>query len=189
MHVKNTNHTNKFNVFLFVVYRFEVFLAGLQFGSPGLILKSLKKKLQQSQKCKHLWVRLLLQVLWKAADCSTRPLYAVIFTLPGLRRPNSGSVREPSGNGICFLRKNLTLASSTFTLQSRLDAQWWTQSYPADNLTCWCSAFYLKLCTWSWIIFLFCRTKLHFLLVRCLILVASYNSPLSCSIKGFISNM
>lgn len=44
MHVKNTNHTNQFNVFLFVVYRFEAFLAGLQFGSPGLILKSLKKK-------------------------------------------------------------------------------------------------------------------------------------------------
>lgn len=141
VHVRNTNYKNKVNVFLFVFCSFEAFSAGLRCGSSGLSLKSLKKKpkpkkLQRSQKRKHLRVPLLLQVLWKAAECSTRPLYAVIFTLPGLRRPNSGSVREPSGNGLCFLRKNLTLASSTFTLQSRSEAQWWTQSYPADNLTC-----------------------------------------------------
>lgn len=49
-------------------------------------------------------------------------IYAVIFNPLGLRKTNSGSVREPTGNGLCFLRKNLTLASSTFTLQSRLDS-------------------------------------------------------------------
>lgn len=63
-------------------------------------------------------------------------LYAVIFTPPGLRRTNSGSVREPSGNGLCFLRKNLTLASSTFTLQSRFGAQRWDTELPADKFPC-----------------------------------------------------
>lgn len=55
--------------------------------------------------------------LWEAASCSTLHLYAVIFTLLGLRKTNSCLVCEPSGNGLCFLRKNWTLASSTFTLQ------------------------------------------------------------------------
>lgn len=141
MHVKNTNYENKVNVLLFVFCSFEIFFGWalvwrLRFDFKIPKIKPKKLQLQWSQKCKHLRVPLLLQVLWKAAECSTRPLYAVIFTLPGLRRPNSGSVREPSGNGLCFLRKNLTLASSTFTLQSCSDAQWWTQSYPADNLTC-----------------------------------------------------
>lgn len=34
-------------------------------------------------------------------------------------KPHSGSVPEPRGNGLSFLRKNLTLASSAFTPQSR----------------------------------------------------------------------
>lgn len=62
-------------------------------------------------------------------------LYAVIFTPPRLRRTNSGSVVEPSGNGLCFLRKNLTLASSTFTLQSRSGAQRRDTELPADKVS------------------------------------------------------
>lgn len=50
---------------------------------------------------------------------SPQPLYPVIFNLlPGLRKTSSGSVLKPRGNGLSFLRKNLTLASSAFTLQS-----------------------------------------------------------------------
>lgn len=44
-----------------------------------------------------------------------QPLYPVIFNLlPGLRKTSSGSVSEPSGNGLSFLRKNATLASPAF---------------------------------------------------------------------------
>lgn len=44
-----------------------------------------------------------------------QPLYPVIFNpLPGLRKTSSGSVREPSGNGLGFLRKVSTLAPSAF---------------------------------------------------------------------------
>lgn len=56
-------------------------------------------------------------------------LYPVIFNLlPRLRKTSSGSVSEPSGNGLSFLRKNSTLASSASaggfktSLQTRLSA-------------------------------------------------------------------